>query len=139
MAENAGRGPLCDPDAAHQAFNFFSSQAASEAPELAIKVPNFILREDVLACLETAAGRALGVHELAALCQCFALDSSALIGWQEFYDSLRRTQDKLQEDPAQKPQFRSRRRLLAARRQGLAMPPAAACRHCLPLTSSQVG
>ena len=112
--------PISDRAAA-AAFGHYSAIAAREAPELRIKPPHHIFREDIGKCLEKAAGRALIQSELALVPQCFALDVSALISWQEFESSLTKMEErwKVQAVGPQRPFTNSRARLLAARKKGM--------------------
>ena len=128
--------PLFPPAAAEHAFQERSTHAAAEAPELRVKVPHQMLREDVLECLERAAARKLAPFELAVAQRCFVLDAAALIGWTEFSASVERANDLAEEQTKSAPRTSSHRRLMAARRKGVA-PPAAGLH--APLTSSQVG
>lgn len=128
--------------AAAAAFAQFSSEAAREAPELRIKPPHHIFREDIVKCLEKAAGRSLDQSELALVVGCFALDVSALISWQEFESALLKMEErwKTQGVGPKRPFTNSRARLLAARKKGLLIPGghgASSANAGLPTTSSQ--
>ena len=74
--------------------------------------------------------------------QCFALDVSALISWQEFESSLTKMEErwKVQAVGPQRPFTNSRARLLAARKKGMISVDSgrdASSASCLPMTSSQ--
>jgi hypothetical protein len=134
--------------AASTSFAHFSSLAARDAPELRIKVPNFIFRQDIGKCLEKLVGRRLEATELVLVGQFFSLDASSLISWQEFEASLLKMEEmKTQRGVIypKRPFTNSRARLLAARKKGLLAGSAAAssgsrtdtAAPSIPMTSSQ--
>ncbi|KAG7670399.1 hypothetical protein Ndes2526B_g00152 [Nannochloris sp. 'desiccata'] len=128
--------------AASTSFAHFSSLAARDAPELHINVPHHILRQDIVKCVEKTLRRPLEAKELAMFAQCFCLDASSLISWQEFSASLLKMEEMKIQNGVIYPKrtlFNSRARLLAARKKGLlaassGTPDAASS---IPLTSSQ--
>ena len=121
-------------------FAYFSSLAARDAPELRIKVPHHIFRQDIVKCLEKTTGRRLEAQELVLVGQCFSLDASSLISWQEFEASLLKLEEMKTQSGTIYPkrQFtNSRERLMAARKKGLLASSTAAGSTAFPLTSSQ--
>jgi hypothetical protein len=127
------------PEAVAAAFTRLSQAAAQACPALGI-TPDQILREDVVSCLEAAAGRRLAPAELAAATAAYALDTSATIGRPEFEASLAKwlsivSSQATAASGALKQPVRSRARLLAARKKGL--PLRAGVGSVEPLTSSQ--
>jgi hypothetical protein len=132
-------------EAASTSFAHFSSLAARDAPELQIKVPHHIFRQHILKCLEKTLKRPLEAKELVLVGQCFCLDASSLISWQEFSASLLKMEEMKSQNSdmyPKRPFTNSRARLLAARKKGLLAGSAAADgtsdgASLIPRTSSQ--
>jgi hypothetical protein len=127
---------LPEEEAFQREFQRLSRLAATACPALQLRVPDEIVRNDIIPCLEKALDRPLDLAPRYIL-NCFAIDASGVITWREFKASLERM--RLLRAAVTQPAVstRSHAKLIAARKKGRpgGLPPQAL--YPGPITSAQ--